>query len=79
MRTPGTGLFLRRNESRVSGARGGRARASHHRWHVEGEALTTAEIAARLGISMNAAQKRVLRIRTHGNPITWSALRLEKP
>lgn len=79
MRAPGTGLFLRRNDSRVSAARGGRARAGHHRWHVDGEALTTGEIAERLGISMNAAQKRVLRIRTLGNPITWSALRMEKP
>lgn len=78
MQPPGTGLRLTSDMARIYGKRGGLARATTHQWYVEGEAVTTAAVAERLGITLNAAGKRIRRIRRKGKPITWSALKLEK-
>lgn len=75
---PGFGLYLKRDMAKVYGKRGGLARASIHRWYVEGENLTTTEISKRLSIPRQRAERRVRSIRNRGVPITWSALKLEK-
>ena len=72
------GLRLTRQVALVYGQRGGKARADTHRWYVEGESLTQAEIAARLGVSLHATQHRMRRLRLRGLALTWSALKLEK-
>ena len=72
------GLRLTRQVALVYGQRGGQARANTHRWYVEGESLTQTEIAARLGVSLHAAQHRMRRLRLRGLALTWSALKLEK-
>lgn len=77
-RAPGEGLRLTREMAKVYGKRGGIARASVHRWHVEGENLTSDEIAKRIGTSHEAAYSRIRKLRLRGRVLTWSALRLEK-
>ena len=72
------GLRLTRQVALVYGQRGGKARGDTHRWYVEGESLKQTEIAARLGISLHAAQHRMRKLRIRGLALTWSALKLEK-
>lgn len=72
------GLRLTREVAKKYGRRGGLVRAAANRWYIEGEQLTVADVSKRLGISLNAAQKRIRRIRKKGQPLTWSAIKLEK-
>ena len=72
------GLYLTREMAKKYGARGGVKVAATKTWHVEGEWLTTAQLAKHLGTSHYAAYKRMRRLTKLNMPITWSALRLEK-
>lgn len=77
-RAPGAGLRLTREAAAPYSKRGGIAAANARRWYVEGESLTSADVAERLGISLNAAQNRMRKLRLRGRALTWSALKLEK-
>ena len=77
-RAPGAGLRLTREAAAPYSKRGGIAAANARRWYVEGESLTSADVAGRLGISLNAAQNRMRKLRLRGRALTWSALKLEK-
>lgn len=77
-RTPGSGLRLTREAAAPYSKRGGIAAANSRRWYVEGESLTSADVSERLGISLNAAQNRMRKLRLRGRALTWSALKLEK-
>ena len=72
------GFRLTHEVAQHYGRRGGLARAAKCRWYVDGEAVTSSLVASRLGITANAAEKRIRRLRKNGKPITWAALRLEK-
>lgn len=77
-RAPGAGLRLTREAAAPYSKRGGIAAANARRWYVEGESLTSADVAERLGISLNAAMSRMRKLRLRGRALTWSALKLEK-
>ena len=77
-RAPGSGLRLTREAAAPYSKRGGIAAANARRWYVEGESLTSADVSERLGISLNAAQNRMRKLRLRGRALTWSALKLEK-
>lgn len=77
-RAPGSGLRLTREAAAPYSKRGGIAAANARRWYVEGESLTSADVAERLGISLNAAQNRMRKLRLRGRALTWSALKLER-
>lgn len=77
-RAPGSGLLLTREAAAPYSKRGGIAAANSRRWYVEGESLTSADVSERLGISLNAAQNRMRKLRRRGLALTWSALKLEK-
>ena len=44
-------------------------------YHIEGETLSVAEIAERLGVSVRAAQRRMREAQARSGPVTWEALR----
>lgn len=77
-RAPGSGLRLTREAAAPYSKRGGIAAAISRRWYVEGESLTSADVSERLGISLNAAQNRMRKLRLRGRALTWSALKLEE-
>ncbi len=43
---------------------------------IEGESLTIAQIAERLGVSSTVAEDRLRRERKRPGPVTWAALRV---
>lgn len=45
------------------------------RWRIEGENVTFAEIAKRIGVTPACAQQRMLSLRNASGPITWSRLK----
>lgn len=54
--------------------RAGAATARGCVYRIEGETLTMAAIAQRLGVSARTVQRRMQAAR-HGGPVTWEALR----
>lgn len=46
--------------------------------YVEGEWLTFAQIAERIGVTSAAVRGRVARLRTLAKPLTWEALKAPK-
>lgn len=60
----------------------GRARGARRNqastYCIEGESLTTHEIATRLGVTTQATKHRLLKLRNAAGPITWQALGLQR-
>lgn len=71
---PGAGLVLEKEQATEYGRRGGLRRRSDHVTRVEGEYVTTTQIAARLGTAVGTAQKRLKRAREGAGDVTWKAL-----
>jgi hypothetical protein len=52
-----------------------RAPARPAQYRIDGETVTIAQIAARLGVSVAAAQGRMKRLWGASGPVTWERLR----
>lgn len=77
----GQGLRLKPGDPRLSGwysPRGGRAYARKYTYHVEGEYLTSRQIAERLGLSMSTIQGRLKSLREADQPLTWNNLKSKR-
>lgn len=59
--------------ARAAGRNGGARRNSGFWYYVNGEPVKMAEIAARVGVSIDVAKDRVARERARG-PLTWAGL-----
>lgn len=73
-RPPKTGLKLTREEARYYGRRAGAVAAARCKYRIEDEYVTTADVAARLGLSFNLAQWRMIRERKQPGPVLWAHL-----
>ena len=61
-------MKLTKDEARKYGRRGAKARQHQWKYHVEGEYVSTKEIAARAGISESTVKRR---IQASTGPLTW--------
>lgn len=51
-----------------------RRQRPENKWRIEGEYVTQAEIADRLGITVKTANPRMAKLQKASGPITWSRL-----
>lgn len=63
-----------RGDARKSGKCGAANRHLALRWNIEGEQITTAGIALRIGTSEYVAHSRLKREQAKPGPVTWAGL-----
>lgn len=73
MTPAGKGLRLTSAKARLYGARG-RCKNVAVAWWIEGELLTAMQIAARLGVARDTANRKLKLAREGSGPVTWAAL-----
>lgn len=67
-------LKLEKPEARLYGLRGARARRNQYVYCIEGQYVSTLDIAAKLGVNRDAATARLLVAKRKDEPITWESL-----
>lgn len=68
--------ILRRDQTEAAGRKAkARAAAPENRYRIEGEYVSTLDIAERIGTTRSVAMSRVARLRNASGPITWARLR----
>lgn len=68
------GIYLTKEEGRSYGLRGGKKHAQKMQVRIEGEYLSTSEIATRLGAGISTVKQRLAVLKNKDGPITWAAL-----
>lgn len=74
MLKPGEGLRLSKEQARIYGPRGIRKREQANKFLVEGDSVSTRDIATRLGVSMDVARARLKRAQANEGAVTWKSL-----
>ena len=69
-------MILQKDEARKYGRKGQRASVAGKQHCIEGEYLTTREIAERIGMSYRAAAQRLADARKSEGAVTWERLGL---
>lgn len=69
----GWGFFGHEGFNRRGGEAFARKRTAAY--HIEGETLTLAELAVRLGVSERSARRKLQQAQAADGPVTWEALR----
>jgi len=70
-------MSIPKTEAATYGRRGRRALTSQYRYNVEGELLTSTEIAKRLDVSVSCAKERLRKAQARPESVSWLGLGLK--
>lgn len=66
---------LTKEEARHYGAKGSKTYADNLTWCIEGEMLTTVQMAERLGEKPDTVRRRLRKAQKKDGPVTWADLK----